>query len=101
MFFVFNDSSAEALFDEIARRYYRDIYKYCYSRLDFNKEDAEDCTQEAFISFTKACPKSKIRIVSPHGFIKRPTILLKEGSHNTAKIKSILCHMPTNRKKTK
>ena len=71
MFFVFNDSSADALFDEIARRYYRDIYKYCYSRLDFNKEDAEDCTQEAFIVLYKSLPQIKIRIVSPHGFIKR------------------------------
>lgn len=59
MFFVFNDSSAEALFDEIARRYYRDIYKYCYSRLDFNKEDAEDCTQEAFIVLYKSLPQIK------------------------------------------
>lgn len=47
------------LFDELAQKYYWDIYRYCYSRLNYNKVDAEDCTQETFVTLYKSLPKIK------------------------------------------
>lgn len=40
-------------FDEIARKYYRSIFNYCFVKLGKNKESAEDCTQEVFMTLFK------------------------------------------------
>jgi RNA polymerase sigma factor, sigma-70 family len=42
------DKNKDRLFDEISNKYYMSIFKYSYLKLNFNKEDAEDCTQETF-----------------------------------------------------
>lgn len=38
--------------DELIRKYYNDIYTYCYRRLG-RKSDAEDVTQEVFLHFCR------------------------------------------------
>ena len=38
--------------DELIRKYYSDIYTYCYRRLG-RKSDAEDVTQEVFLHFCR------------------------------------------------
>ena len=35
----------------IISQYYKEIYNYCYSRLSFDKQSAEDCAQEVFVTF--------------------------------------------------
>ena len=40
-------------FDEIARKYYRSIFNYCFVQLGKNKAPAEDCTQEVFMTLFK------------------------------------------------
>lgn len=41
------------LCDMIMEKYYKQIYQYCYSRLNGKKEAAEDCTQEIFLILFK------------------------------------------------
>lgn len=38
-----------SIYKEIANKYYNDIYKYCYYKLGYHREDAEECTQEVFM----------------------------------------------------
>lgn len=40
-------------FEELVRKYYRDIFAYCYRRTG-SREDAEDLTQEVFLKLIKA-----------------------------------------------
>ncbi len=42
---------SEAKAVEIARKYYKDVYSYCLSGVDFNYDDAADITQEVFLFF--------------------------------------------------
>lgn len=37
----------------IAEQYYEAIYKYCYVRLQYSKESAQDCTQEVFLTLVR------------------------------------------------
>ena len=39
--------------EDLIRRYYSDIYKYCFFHLG-NRETAEDITQEVFLKFLKS-----------------------------------------------
>lgn len=41
------------LCDMIIEQYYKQVYQYCYSRLNGKKEAAEDCTQETFLVLLK------------------------------------------------
>ena len=34
----------------IAEKYYQDIYKYCYVKLNFDENAAKDCTQDVFLT---------------------------------------------------
>ena len=36
---------------KIINQYYKEIYNYCYSRLKFDKQSAEDCAQDVFVTF--------------------------------------------------
>ncbi len=47
------------LFDELAQKYYWDIYRYCFLKLNYNKLDAEDCTQETFVTLYNYLSKIK------------------------------------------
>lgn len=49
----------ENIFNEIAERYYNDIYKYCCVRLD-NEHAAKDCTQEVFLILYRKMDKLKL-----------------------------------------
>lgn len=42
-----------SIYKEIANKYYNDIYKYCYYKLGYHREDAEECTQEVFMILLK------------------------------------------------
>ena len=42
--------------EDLIRRYYSDIYKYCFFHLG-NRETAEDITQEVFLKFLKSFPR--------------------------------------------
>jgi hypothetical protein len=35
----------------IAKKYYKDIYTYCYSYFDCTEDDAAEITQEVFLFF--------------------------------------------------
>lgn len=35
--------------ERIIQKYYKQIYQFCYSHLNYSKEGAEDCTQEIFM----------------------------------------------------
>lgn len=37
--------------NRLIKQYYKEIYNYCYSRLNYDKSGAEDCTQEVFVTF--------------------------------------------------
>lgn len=37
----------------IAEQYYEAIYKYCYVRLQYSREAAQDCTQEVFLTLVR------------------------------------------------
>ena len=32
----------------LAEKYYQDIYRYCYAKLNYDENAAQDCTQEVF-----------------------------------------------------
>ena len=57
--FVFENKKIQNLFlneekvEDLIRRYYSDIYKYCFFHLG-NRETAEDITQEVFLKFLKS-----------------------------------------------
>lgn len=57
--FVFENKKIQNLFlneekvEDLIRRYYSDIYKYCFFHLG-NREIAEDITQEVFLKFLKS-----------------------------------------------
>ncbi len=36
--------------ERIIREYYREIYNYCFAKLSFSKQAAEDCAQETFLA---------------------------------------------------
>ncbi|MDE6849094.1 MAG: sigma-70 family RNA polymerase sigma factor [Ruminococcus sp.] len=38
---------------KIIEEYYQNIYNYCYVKLNFNHNNAEDCTQEVFLILLK------------------------------------------------
>lgn len=38
---------------EIIEKYYRAIYAYCFTQLDYSKFAADDCTQEVFLTLLK------------------------------------------------
>lgn len=44
----YNDNS---IIHNIIDLYYKEIFNYCYLRLNYNKQDAEECTQETFVIF--------------------------------------------------
>lgn len=37
----------------VAAQYYEAIYKYCYVRLQYSREAAQDCTQEVFLTLVR------------------------------------------------
>ena len=37
--------------NRLIKQYYKEIYNYCYARLNYDKSAAEDCTQEVFVTF--------------------------------------------------
>ncbi|MBR2284393.1 MAG: sigma-70 family RNA polymerase sigma factor [Ruminococcus sp.] len=37
--------------EKMIRRYYQEIYNYCFGRLGCDKHSAEDCTQDVFVVF--------------------------------------------------
>lgn len=39
--------------EQIMGRYYQELYNYCFAKLKYNKQSAEDCTQELFMVFLK------------------------------------------------
>lgn len=41
------------IIDKIYDFYYKEIMNYCYVRLNFNQNAAEDCTQEVFLALYK------------------------------------------------
>lgn len=57
-----------SLFSEIYKKYYSRIYRYCYIRSNFNKEEAEDSTSDTFIK--AVCNIHKVKLTED-----RPTIL--------------------------
>lgn len=48
------------MFDEIAEKYYTLIYNYCRSKLNGDKEAAEDITQEVFLILFKKQKRLKV-----------------------------------------
>lgn len=38
-----------SIYKDIAKKYYREIFNYCYVKLRYNKQDAEECAQETFM----------------------------------------------------
>ena len=42
-------SRDHSIYRDIAIRYYKEIFNYCYVKLMYNREDAEECTQEVFM----------------------------------------------------
>lgn len=42
---------------EVARDYYKDVYSYCLSNVNFNYDDAADVTQEVFLFFQQKLDK--------------------------------------------
>lgn len=43
--------------EQIMQKYYRELYNYCFAKLNYKKQSAEDCTQELFLIFLKKHPK--------------------------------------------
>lgn len=43
--------------EQIMQKYYRELYNYCFAKLKYNKQSAEDCTQELFLTFLKKHPE--------------------------------------------
>ncbi len=39
----------------IAKKYYKDVYSYCFSYLDCDAEEASDITQDVFLFFQEKC----------------------------------------------
>lgn len=39
--------------EQIIQKYYRELYNYCFAKLKYNKQSAEDCTQELFLILLK------------------------------------------------
>ena len=48
------------IFDVIYRRYINAIYKYCYNRLNFDKEVTEDLVSEVFLKALEAIDRVKL-----------------------------------------
>lgn len=44
-----NNDDTNSIYKDIATKYYKEIFNYCYIRLEYHKENAEECTQEVFI----------------------------------------------------
>ncbi len=44
-----NKTKADELFNSIYKDYYSAVYKYCLSRLNCDRENADDCIQETFL----------------------------------------------------
>lgn len=41
--------NTDDLCEMIIRKYYTQIYRYCFSKLQFNEQAAQDCTQDTFM----------------------------------------------------
>lgn len=48
-----NYSNNNSIYKDIVKKYYREIFNYCYVKLRYNKQDAEECTQETFMILLK------------------------------------------------
>lgn len=40
---------SRSIYRDIVTKYYKEIFNYCYVKLKYNREDAKECTQEAFM----------------------------------------------------
>lgn len=45
-----NGDYRNSIYKDIANKYYKELFNYCYIRLGYHKENAEECTQEVFIT---------------------------------------------------
>lgn len=43
----------ETLCELIINEYYDKVYNFCFANLNRNKQAAEDCTQETFLTFSR------------------------------------------------
>lgn len=46
-----NHFSNDSIISGIMEKYYKEIFNYCYLKLDYNKEGTEECVQETFEIF--------------------------------------------------
>ncbi len=49
MKFSSSDFKSRSIYRDIVTKYYKEIFNYCYVKLMYNRENAEECTQEVFM----------------------------------------------------